>query len=70
MTLQLKKRNIFRLKLEKGSTKNRINRDIRNLLEHEEDYHKPVRVSNSWSNFTLNMKVPMIEIKQYQLKIS
>ena len=31
--------------------KNRIIRDIRNLLEHEvEDYYKPVRVGNFWSN--------------------
>ena len=25
-------------------------RDIRNLFEHEEDYYKPVRVLNIWSN--------------------
>ena len=29
----------------------RIIRDIRNLFEHEEeDYYKPVRVGNFWSN--------------------
>ena len=43
--------NIFRLKLENRATKNRINRDIRNLLEHEEYYPKPVRVSNVWCNY-------------------
>ena len=31
--------------------KDRILRDIKNFFEHEEgeSYHKPVRVSNSWS---------------------
>ena len=42
------KRNIFRLKKENEAIKNRI---IRNLLQYEEeDYYKPVRVSNFWSN--------------------
>ena len=36
-------RNLFRLKKE--------NEAIKNLFEHEEeDFHKPVRVSNSWSS--------------------
>ena len=43
-------RNLFRLKKENKATKNRIIRDIRNLFEHEEDYHKPVRVGNFWIN--------------------
>ena len=46
-------RNIFRLKKEINDTtvKDRIIRDIRNLFEHEEeDYYKPVRVGNFWSN--------------------
>ena len=30
-------RNIFRLKKENKAIKDRINRDIRNLLEHEEE---------------------------------
>ena len=45
-------RNIFRLKKTK-SIKDRILRDINNLFEHneeEENYYKPVRVSNFWSN--------------------
>ena len=43
-------RNFFRLKKE-NAIKHRIIRDIRNLFEHEEeDYHKPKRVHNFWSN--------------------
>ena len=30
--------------------KNRTIRDKINLIEHEEDYYKPVRVGNFWSN--------------------
>ena len=29
---------------------NRIIRDIRNLFEHQDDYYKPVRACNFWSN--------------------
>ena len=32
-------------------------RDIRNLFEHDkEDYHKPVRVGNFWSNNYIEYK--------------
>ena len=45
-------RNIFRLEKETKAIKDRILRDIKNLFEHEqeENYYKPVRVSNFWSN--------------------
>ena len=44
-------RNLFRLKKENETIKNRIIRDIRNLFENEEeDYCKLVRVGNFWSN--------------------
>ena len=44
-------RNLFRLKKENEAIKDRIIRDIRNLFEHEEeDYYKPVRAGNFWSN--------------------
>ena len=41
-------RNSFRFK----KIENRILRDIKSLFEHEdeENYYKPVRVSNFWSN--------------------
>ena len=29
-----------------NAIKNRVMRDIRSLFEHEEDYHKPVRVDS------------------------
>ena len=44
-------RKLFRLKKENEAIKNRVIRDIRNLFEHEEeDYFKPLRVGNFWSN--------------------
>ena len=46
-------RNLFRLEKETKAIKSRILRDINNLFEHEEEeenYYKPVRVSNFWSN--------------------
>ena len=46
-------RNLFRIEKETKAIKERILRDIKNLFEHEEgeeNYYKPVRVSNFWSN--------------------
>ena len=44
-------RNIFRLEKETTAIKDGILRDIKNLFGHEEEnYYKPVRVSNFWSN--------------------
>ena len=44
-------RNLVRLKKEIEAIKDRLIGDIRNLFEHEEeDYYKPVRVGNFWSN--------------------
>ena len=45
-------RNLFRLKKENKVIKHRKLRDIRNVFEHEEEenYYKPVRVTNFWSN--------------------
>ena len=51
MAPQLKIKYIFQTEKRNKAFKNRIIRDIRNLLEHEvEDYYKPVRVGNFWSN--------------------
>ena len=62
-------RNLFRLKKESEAIKDKIVRDIRNLLEHEEeDYYKPVRVINFWRTVIINMKVMVIGIRHYQLK--
>ena len=46
MTLQLHCNKSFKLKKENETTKDGVIRDIRNLSEHEEDYFKPIRVSN------------------------
>ena len=44
-------RNLFRLEKETKVIRDRILRDIKNLLEYEEEnYYKPVRVNNFWSN--------------------
>ena len=45
-------RNLLRLEKGTKAIKDRILRDINNLFEHkeEENYYKPVRVSNFWSN--------------------
>ena len=44
-------RNLCGLKKDFKAVKNRIIRDIRKLFEHEEeDYYKPVRVGDLWSN--------------------
>ena len=44
-------RNFFRLEKETKDIKATILRDIKNPFEHEEEnYYKPVRVSNFWSN--------------------
>ena len=44
-------RNLFSLKKENEAIKDKIIRDFKNLFEHEEeDYYKPVRESNFWSN--------------------
>ena len=47
------KRNLFRLKIENKTIKDRIIRDIRNLFENEEEenYCKVVRLSNLSSNY-------------------
>ena len=61
-------RNLFKIKKENKSIKDKIIRDIKTLIEQQgEDCCKPVRVGNFWNNnCILNMKVVMIEIKTYQ----
>ena len=45
-------RNHFRLEKDNKAIKDIILRDIRNLFENEEEenYYKPIRVNNFWSN--------------------
>ena len=43
-------RNLFRLEKEAKRIKDIILRDINNLECEEEDYYKPVSVSNFWTN--------------------
>ena len=50
-------RNLFRLKKENKTINDRIIRDTWNLFENEgEDYYKPVRVGNFWSNSYIEYK--------------
>ena len=63
-------KEIFRLKKINKAIKEKIIRDIKNILGHEEEeYYKAVRIGNFGVTITLNMKVTVIEIKHYQLEI-
>ena len=56
-------RNLFRLKLENETIKDKVIGDIKTLFKQQkEDYYKLVRVGNF---IILNMKVMVIEIKPY-----
>ena len=47
----------MRLEKKSKAIKGRILRDIKNFFEHEEEnYYKPVRVSNFWSNSYIEYK--------------
>ena len=57
-----------------NAIKNRVMRDIRSLFEHEEDYHKPVRVdsfqSNSYIEYESNGdRNKTLSVKDYHSKI-
>ena len=65
-------RNIYRMKKEIDDTavkdtgypftlKNKMKQNFRNLFEHEEDYHKPVRAGNFWSNNYIEYKSMSME---------
>ena len=45
-------RNLFRNEKDSNAIKDKIRRGIKNLFKHKEkeNYYKPVRVSNFWSN--------------------
>ena len=64
-------RNILRLKKETEGTKDIVLRNIKNLFEYEkeeENYHKPVRLNNFWSNNYIQYKsVTVIKTEYYQL---
>ena len=62
-------RKLFKREKKTKAIKDRIIRDIKNLFEHEqeENYYKPVRVNNFWSNNYIENNVTTI-IKYYQLK--
>ena len=67
-------RNLFRVNKENKAIKDRIIRDIRDLFEHEEeDYYKPVRVGNFWSNNHIEYKSKgdrkKLSVKKYLNKI-
>ena len=67
-------RNLFKLKKENEAIKDRIIRDIKTLFKQEEDYYKPVRVSNLWNNNYIEYesngdKNKNLSIKEYLHKI-
>ena len=56
-------RNLFRLEKETKAIKDRILRDIKNLFELDkevENYYKPVRVNNFWSNNYILIKLDLV----------
>ena len=63
-------RNVFRLEKENKAIKDTILRYIRNIFENEvqENCHKPVTISNVWSNNYIEYESNVIEMKHYQLK--
>ena len=62
-------RSLLRLKNENKAIKDRINWDIKNLFEHKEDYYKPLRAGNFWSNNYIKYKSKgnrkTLSVKQY-----
>ena len=71
-------RNLFRQEKETKAIKDRILRDIKNLFEpekEEENYYKPVRGSNFWSNIYIEYKSngrknKTLSVEEYLNKIS
>ena len=68
--------NLFRREKETKANKDRIPRDIKNFFEHEEEenYYKPVRVSNFCSNSyieyeSISDKNKTLSVKKYLKKI-
>ena len=68
--------NLFRQEKETKAIKDRIPRDIKNFFEHEEEenYYKPVRVSNFCSNSyieyeSISDKNKTLSVKKYLKKI-
>ena len=62
--------NLFRQEEKTKVIKNRILRDVKNLSknEKEENYYKPVRVNNLWSNNYIEYESNGNKIKRYKLK--
>ena len=69
-------RNLFRLQKETKAIKDRILGNIKNLFEHEEEenYYKPIGVSNFWSNNYIEYKIngdrnKTLSVEEYLNKI-
>ena len=62
--------NLFRQEEKTKVIKNRILRDAKNLSKNEKDenYYKPVRVNNLWSNNYIEYESNGNKIKRYKLK--
>ena len=57
------------MKKENKAINDRIIKDNKNLFENEEeDYYKPVRISNFWSNNYIEYEINGDKNKTYQLK--
>ena len=65
-------RNLFRLKKEVKGIKDIVPKIIKNLFEYEkekENYYKPVRVNNFWSNTYIEYKNRVLSVEEYLGKI-
>ena len=65
-------RNLFRLKKEVKGIKDIVPKIIKNLFEYEkekENYYKPVRVNNFWSNTYIEYKNRILSVEEYLGKI-
>ena len=59
-------RNLFKPNKENEAIKDRIIRDIKTLVEQQEDCYKSVRVNNVWNNnYIQHERVMVIELKSY-----
>ena len=66
--------NLFKLRKENETIKDRIIRDIRTLFKQEDDYYKPIRVHNFWNDSYIEYESSVdgnknLSVKEYLDKI-
>ena len=61
-------RKLFKLKKENKAIKDRTIRDIKTLLEEEDDYYKPTRLGDFWNNNYMEYESDSNENKNLSVK--